>query len=69
LGHNGPYESNHFLEKKRRMMMTTTPTSIDNKTTKVKRPKEGGFYVKKNSVCFVVWPFFSFTFLLNPKGF
>ncbi len=37
LGHNGPYESNHFLEKKRRIMMTTTPTSIDNKTTKVKR--------------------------------
>jgi hypothetical protein len=44
-GHNRTYESNHFLGQGRKAMMTTTPTSSGNQTTKVKRPKEGGFCV------------------------
>jgi hypothetical protein len=56
-GHDEAYESNHFLEQMRRRRMTTTSTS--NKTTKVKRPREGGF-------CFVVGLFF-FMFLSSPK--
>jgi hypothetical protein len=44
-GHVGAYESNHFLEQTRRMMTITTLTSINKKTMKVKRPREGGFCV------------------------
>jgi hypothetical protein len=36
LGHDGAYESNHFLEQKKRMMMTTTVTSTNNKSEKAK---------------------------------
>ncbi len=69
LEHGGAYQSIHFLEQRRRMMMVTTPASSGNKTTKVKRPKEGGFYVKKFGFCFVVGSFFPFTFLSRPKRF
>ncbi len=34
-----------FLGQRRRIMMTTTSTSLSNQTTKVKRPREGGFCV------------------------
>jgi hypothetical protein len=42
--------------------MTATLTSTDNKTTKVKRPKENRFYVFLFFFCpsFVLWWFFFF---------
>jgi hypothetical protein len=58
--HNGAYESNHFVEERRRIVTTTTLTSIGNKTTKVKRLREGGFCVFcfVFGFCFVVGLFF-----------
>ncbi len=51
-------------------MMTTTPTSIGTPTTKVKRPREGGFCVTFSFwVLFCGWSFFSFMFLSSPKVF
>jgi len=70
-GHGGTYESNHFLKQRRRIVMPTVPTSTSNKTTKVKRLKEGGFCV----FCFsLIWVLFCggsffFTFLSSPKSF
>ncbi len=43
--HGATYESNHFLKQWRRIVMTKTPTSIGNKTTKVKKLREDGFCV------------------------
>jgi hypothetical protein len=52
------------------MMMTTTLASTSNQTTEVKRPREGGFYVTfLFGFCFVVGPFFSFTFLSSLESF
>jgi len=58
-GHDKVYESNHFLEQMKRRKMKTTPTSTNNKSTKVKRPRDGGF-------CFVVGPFFLYV-SIKPK--
>jgi hypothetical protein len=63
-GHKGAYESNHFLEQRRRMMMTLTLVSIGNKTTKVKRPRKGGFCVF--FLGFVLWWVLFFTFFSSP---
>jgi hypothetical protein len=43
--HGRTYENNHLLGQRRKMMMTTTLPLIANQTTKVKRPREGGFCV------------------------
>ncbi len=49
--------------------MTTIPTSIDNQTMKVKRPREGGFCVTLFfRFCSVMCPF-PFTFLSSPQIF
>jgi hypothetical protein len=57
-GHNEAYQSNHFLEERRRIVMTTALTSIGNKTTKVKRLRQGGVFFF--FLGFVLWwvPFF-----------
>jgi hypothetical protein len=65
-GHDGAYESNHFLEQRRRMMTITTSTC--NKTMKVKRPREGGFCVIIFGFYFVVCLFFLYIFV-NPINF
>jgi hypothetical protein len=56
-GHDGTYESNHFLGQRRKMMMITTLASTlastGNQTMKVRRPKEGGF-----CVTFSLWVLF-----------
>jgi hypothetical protein len=68
MGHIRTYENNQFLGQKNKMMMTTTLASIGNQTTKVKRPREGGFYVTFFFwFLFVVGLFFSFTFLSSLK--
>jgi hypothetical protein len=67
LGHDGVYENNHFLEQKRRMMMIITSTPTDNKTIKVKRPKDGEFHVIFFGFCFVVRHFFFFYVFVEPK--
>jgi hypothetical protein len=52
----------------RRREMTTTPTSTSNKTTKVKRPREGGFCVI--FLGFVLWWVFLFFYVyVKPKKF
>ncbi len=64
------YESNHFQGQKRKMMMIITATSTGNQTTKVKRPKEGGFCVTFSFwVLFCGGSFFSFTFMSSTKSF
>ncbi len=69
--HNGAYESNHFLEQRKRIVMTIVPASTSNKTTKVKRLKEGGFCV----VCFsIFWVLFCdgsffFNVFVKPRKF
>jgi hypothetical protein len=68
-GHDGPYESNHFLKQRRRMMMITTLTSTGNKTMKVKRSMEGGFCVIFWGFYFLVGPFFSIRFCQPDKVF
>jgi hypothetical protein len=51
------HESNHFLEQRKKIVMIATPTSIDNKITKVKRPREDRFCVFLLFFClgFVLW--------------
>jgi hypothetical protein len=39
----GHMKATNFLEQRRRIMTTLTPTSIDNKTPKVKRLREDRF--------------------------
>jgi hypothetical protein len=59
--HGGTYESNHFLKQWRRIVITKTPTSIGNKTTKVKKLREDGFWYfvfVLFGFCFVVGLFF-----------
>jgi hypothetical protein len=69
-GHDEAYESNHFLEQRKRRMTTTPLASIGNKSTKVKRPKKGGFcFVFFFGFCFVLSPFFLFMFLSSSKSF
>jgi hypothetical protein len=46
-------------------MMKTTPTSTSNQTTKVKRPREGGFCVFFSLVLWLV--LFSYVFV-KPKN-
>jgi hypothetical protein len=67
-GHDKAYESNHVLEKMKGRRMTTTPTSTINKTTKVKRSREGGFCVIFFGFCFVVGFFFLYV-SVKPKKF
>ncbi len=50
-------------------MTTTRLASIGNKTTKVKRPKEGGFCIFFFGFCFVLSPFFSLCFYEAQKVF
>lgn len=56
-GHNEAYDSNHFLEQRMRIVTTVASTSIDNKTMKVKRLKDGGFcvFVFLFFLGFVLW--------------
>jgi len=66
-GHDGAYESDHILEQKKRMMMTTTLASICNKTTKVKRPREGGFSINCFWVLFCGGSFIFLCISVKPK--
>jgi hypothetical protein len=55
--HVGRNEGHHFLEQRRRIMTIVTPISTGNKTTKVKRLREDGFYIFLFFFClgFVLW--------------
>jgi len=66
-GHDGAYESDHILEQKKRMMMITTLASICNNTTKVKRPREGGFSINYFWVLFCGGSFIFLYISVKPK--
>jgi hypothetical protein len=69
--HDGTYEGNHFLEQKRRITTIIAPTSMGNKTTKVKRLREDGFCIYLLFFClgFVSWWVFFLKLLSSFKKF